>query len=74
MIQLQLNHEALYSMYFDDIKGGKATFRNQGDAMVGTISQEEFDGFLKANNLITYHNTLKGYEDGTVYGEFEVNS
>lgn len=73
MIQLQLNHGATYSLYFDDIKGGQASFSKQGDAMIATISQEEFDGFLKANNLITYHNTLKGYEDGTVYGEFEVS-
>lgn len=72
MIQLQLNHEALYSMFFDDIKGGKASFIQHGDALVGNLSQEEFDGFLKANNLVTYHNTLKGYEDGTVYGEFEL--
>lgn len=73
MIQLQLNHEATYSMFFDDIKGGRTSFSKQGDAIVGTISEEEFDGFLKANNLITYHNTLKGYEDGTVYGEFKAD-
>ena len=62
----------MISMFFDDIHGGKSTFTPQGDAMTAVISKEEFNAFLKANNLISYHNTLKGYEDGSVYGEFSI--
>lgn len=73
MIRLHLKNDAMLSMFFDDIKGGKSSFSSQQDGMEATISNEEFEGFLKANNLITYHNTLKGYEDGTVYGEFQAD-
>lgn len=34
------------------------------------MSQEEFDEFLKTNNLIVYHNHLKSYQDGIICGEF----
>ncbi|MEW9667323.1 hypothetical protein [Ammoniphilus sp. 3BR4] len=71
MIRLHLKKDAMLSMFFDDIKGGKSSFSNQPEGMEASISHEEFEGFLKANNLITYHNTLKGYEDGAVYGEFQ---
>ncbi|WP_134700109.1 hypothetical protein [Ammoniphilus sp. YIM 78166] len=70
MIRLQLKNDVMLSMFFDDIKGGKSSFTPGSHGMQATVTNEEFDGFLKANNLITYHNTLKGYEDGTVYGEF----
>ncbi|RXT14794.1 hypothetical protein [Ammoniphilus sp. CFH 90114] len=73
MIRLQLKNDAMLSMFFDDIRGGKSSFSPQSEGMHATISDQEFDAFLKANNLITYHNTLKGYEDGAVYGEFEAD-
>lgn len=72
MIRLQLNQDAMISMFFDDIDGGKSSFTPEGDAMVAKISNQEFDRFLKANNLISYRNTLKAYEDGSVYGEFSL--
>ena len=72
MIRLQLKQDAMISMFFDDIQGGKTSFTPQGDAMIAVVSKEEFDQFLKANNLISYHNTLKAYEDGAVYGEFSL--
>lgn len=34
------------------------------------MTEEEFDAFLKTNNLITYRNHLKRYQDGVVCGEF----
>jgi hypothetical protein len=67
MIQLKLRPESMVSMFFDDIKGGKAMFTEDG---IATVSQDEFEDFLKANNLIMYHNILKTYEDGEVHGEF----
>ncbi|MGZ4032751.1 MAG: hypothetical protein ACXVP2_11395 [Tumebacillaceae bacterium] len=36
------------------------------------MSDEEFEEFLKTNNLIVYHNHLKNYQDGIVCGEFTV--
>jgi len=72
MIRLQLKQDSMISMFFDDIHGGRSSFTPQGDAMIATVSKEEFDGFLKANNLISYRNTLKTYEDGLVHGEFSV--
>lgn len=72
MIRLELKDDAMLSMFFDEINGGKSSFSPQAEAMVATVSEKEFDAFLRANNLITYHNTLKGYEDGNVYGEFQV--
>jgi len=70
MIQLVLKRDAMNSMYFDDINGGRSSFTNDLQGMTASLSAEEFDGFMKSNNLIVYHNTIKGYETGEVYGEF----
>ncbi|HEU4962390.1 MAG TPA: hypothetical protein VFV52_00810 [Bacilli bacterium] len=37
------------------------------------MNEEEFDEFLKANNLITYRHHLKRYHDGVVCGEFTLS-
>ncbi|HJV44392.1 MAG TPA: hypothetical protein VJ824_01570 [Bacillota bacterium] len=67
MIELKMKKEALIGMYFDDIKGGKSSFTDDG---IATITDREFADFLRTNNLITYHNMLKTYEDGEIQGEF----
>lgn len=72
MIRIQLNENAMNTMDFGRIPGGKSSFSPHGDAMTKVITREEFDEFIKANNLILYHQTLKAYEDGAVYGEFSV--
>lgn len=36
------------------------------------MTQEEFDEFLKSNNLIVYRHHLKKYQDGEICGEFTV--
>jgi hypothetical protein len=73
MIELKLNQEAMNAMYFDDIKGGKSAFGTSRENMIAQVTEQEFDSFLKTNNLITYRNTLKGYEDGEVYGEYNLS-
>ncbi|MBP1930488.1 hypothetical protein [Ammoniphilus resinae] len=70
MIQLVLKKDAMNTMYFDDINEGRASFTNEAQGLTASLSEEEFDGFMKSNNLIVYHNTIKGYETGEIYGEF----
>lgn len=70
LIELKLNQEAMIAMFFDDIKGGRTAFSPSRENMIANVSEREFDSFLKTNNLITYRNTIKAYEDGEVYGEY----
>lgn len=72
MINMKLKADTVQTLYFDQIRGGRAQFIPRENHYVADISDREFDGFLKDNNLITYRNTLKGYQDGEVFGEFEV--
>lgn len=73
MIELKLNKESMLTMYFDDIQGGKSSFAQEHNQMIATITRNEFDEFCKTNNLISYHNHIKSYEDGRVLGEFTMN-
>lgn len=73
-IELKLKEQSSHYLYFNDIHGGRLAFKKGADEHVtATVSAEEFDDFCKTNNIITYHNTLKSYEDGEVYGEFTLS-
>jgi hypothetical protein len=70
-IELKLKEQSVNYLYFNDIHGGRLTFKKDADHQLSaTITHEEFEDFCKTNNMIIYHNTLKSYEDGQVYGEF----
>jgi hypothetical protein len=69
-IQLKLNEKGAHFLFLNDIHGGRLTFRKDPENFLAAeISMEEFNDFCKTNNLITYRNELKSYEDGEVYGE-----
>ncbi|WCK55947.1 hypothetical protein PP175_08530 [Aneurinibacillus sp. Ricciae_BoGa-3] len=70
MIEMKLLPDSIQSLYFDSLTRGRAQFSQHGGGYVGLISEEEFDGFLKENNLIVYRQSLKAYEDGEVVGHF----
>ncbi|GEN33795.1 MULTISPECIES: hypothetical protein [Aneurinibacillus] len=71
MIQVKLQPSCSGMMYFDAVKGGRASFTMQNETLTGRLSEEEFTSFLKDNNLILYRDTLKSYENGEIVGHFE---
>jgi hypothetical protein len=70
VIELELSANHINQLFFDAVRDGRAQFAAQQEHLVGEVTEEEFDGFLKDNNLILYRNTLKSYENGEVVGEF----
>lgn len=75
MIQLKINENNARDLVFDDIEGGRLSFHKiEGNRIAAEVSSNEFDQFLKTNNLISYHHELKKYEDGEVCGEFQGGS
>jgi hypothetical protein len=70
VIEMKLLTDSIQSLYFDSLTNGRSQFTQQQGGYVGRISEEEFDGFLKENNLIVYRQSLKAYEDGEVVGHF----
>ncbi|GBF10240.1 hypothetical protein TEPIDINF_001738 [Tepidibacillus infernus] len=70
MFQVQINKEYINSLYFDKLNMGKNQFITQSDQYVGLLSNDEFESFMRENNLITYKEQLKLYESGEVVGNF----
>lgn len=70
MIEVKLQSVYSSNLYFDAVPRGRAAFADQEDRLVGRMSTDQFSNFLKDNNLITYHDSLKSYESGEKVGEF----
>ncbi len=74
MVELQLLKEHFQNLYFDGLNGGKSKFKRNNDSepyqLNSIISEDEFNQFLKENNIILYKNVLKQYEDGEIIGYF----
>ncbi|MFV9511603.1 hypothetical protein [Tepidibacillus sp. LV47] len=73
MITVRIENEYMNSLYFDALDFGKSQFSQENNNYVATMSNEEFDQFLKSNNLIVYKNHLKFYESREVVGTFTTN-
>jgi hypothetical protein len=70
-IHLKLNEKSAHFLFLSDIHGGRLAFKKDPEQqLVAEVSMEEFNEFCKTNNLITYRNALKNYENGEVFGEF----
>ncbi|TCS78461.1 hypothetical protein [Tepidibacillus fermentans] len=72
MFTIRIKDEYMNSLFFDGLDVGKSHFVHETNDYVGTVSDEEFDQFMKNNNLIVYRNLLKLYENGEVIGTFSV--
>lgn len=75
MLELQLLKDHFQHLYFEGINGGKSRFTKKTDStpeLSTIVSQNEFDQFLKENNLILYKDMLKQYEDGEIIGYFHL--
>ena len=70
MIEVKLQSAYSSNLYFDAVPRGRAAFADQDGRLIGRMSADEFSDFLKDNNLITYHDSLKSYESGEKIGEF----
>jgi len=73
MITVRIEDGYRNTLYFDGLDKGKNQFIQESNDYVGTISEREFDEFMKNNNLVPYHNQLKLYENGEVVGSFNPN-
>ncbi|WP_339061168.1 hypothetical protein [Tepidibacillus marianensis] len=70
MITVRIENEFMNTLYFDGLDFGKSQFIQETSDYVGSMSETEFEDFMKNNNLILYHNQLKLYENGEVVGSF----
>ncbi len=70
MIKIQIEKESMNHLFFDALPKGKNQFVNQNEKFSTQLTFDEYDHFMKDNNLITYKNQLKQYEDGKIIGTF----
>lgn len=70
MIQIELNKELMNGFFFDGLREGKNRFIIDQDHGIAHLTEQEFNQFIKNNNLILYKHTLKQYEDGEIVGSF----
>ena len=73
MITIRIENEYMNSLYFDGLDFGKSQFLPETNDYVSTMSEDEFDEFMRNNNIISYKNQLKLYENGEVIGTFTNN-
>ncbi|OEF99393.1 hypothetical protein BHF71_02065 [Vulcanibacillus modesticaldus] len=73
MIQIHLHKEYINSLFFDSLYAGKEQFFLRGNQYTASLSEEEYNNFIKDNNLIPYKNLLKQYENGEIIGSFELD-
>jgi len=69
VIKVELFHDAYEKMNRD--KTLEHFFPANSAVLQCEMSNEDFDSFLKQNNLITYRSTIKRYQDGMICGRFD---
>lgn len=72
MIQVKLSEDRVRELKENVFE--KWGFQKKADNQVSVAMQEdEFQSFLRTNDLILYKNHIKSYQNGEVYGEFSVD-
>jgi len=71
MINIYINNDFMNSLYFETTGMGKSQFIQQNQRYFAQVSEKELDDFMRENNLITYKNELKQYENGEIVGTLE---
>lgn len=74
MIQIHLNKEYMNSLFFDGLHAGKQQFVFRNDQYTAQLSEEEYELFMRNNNLIPYKHLLKQYENEEIIGTFKTDS
>jgi hypothetical protein len=69
-IKVKLYHDSYAEMSADKTLDG--FFPVNSAELQREMTEAEFDDFCKANNLITYRQNLKRYQDGVTCGTFSV--
>lgn len=69
MITVEINKDFMNALYFDALHNKNRLTKN-GEKYSAEITMDEYDQFMKDNNLIPYKNLLKQYEDGEIVGSF----
>ncbi|MBO8171474.1 MAG: hypothetical protein H0Z33_06210 [Bacillaceae bacterium] len=72
MFEIRLQPDQADGLPYFNRSQNKIEFSREQHLLVANMPEEQFEKFLRDNNLIVYHNMLKGYEDGEIYGEFSV--
>lgn len=72
MIRVTVTDEAAEALQEGSyVKWGFA--RAEGNRLSAALTRDQFEEFLKENNLIVYKNNIKAYQDGEEVGEFNVD-
>lgn len=71
MIKIKLKKEYLNNLFFDALPEGKNQFLSENNEFVADLTEEQYNGFTKDNNVIPYRNSLKLYESGEIIGSFD---
>jgi len=74
VIKVNLYHDAYRELSKEEAESVQGFAPINSAVLQAEMSGEEFDSFLKDNDLITYRRTLKRYHDGMVCGEFSDES
>ena len=72
LVTIHLNKDYINSFFYDALSLGKSQYTSNGEKYTANLSNEEYDSFMKDNNLIPYKNLLKLYEIGEIVGSFQI--